>query len=179
MCALHSHLHAQAGTHESGAAGINVTCQQRQLSSDTGARAANYVNRQTLDWLIANGAEVIDTASKKVCTAFNDCRKINQVVEINISFNNLKTGLDDKISFNVIPLDTHYDIIIGLQTIGKHALTQSMLGIGDVSHMSSLNRSSKVGQAVSGAGSMRTPLIDCTLCSLEAERVSKNTFFRF
>ena len=24
---------------------------------------------------------------------------------------------------------------------------------------------------------MRTPLIDCTLCSLEAERVSKNIFF--
>ena len=55
---------------------------------DTGARAANYVNRQTLDWLIANGADVIETASKKVCTAFNDCRKINQVVEITISFNN-------------------------------------------------------------------------------------------
>ena len=85
--------------------------------------------------------------------------------------------MDDKITFNVIPLDTHYDIIIGLQTIGKHALTQSMLGIGDVSHMCSLNRSSKVGQAISGAGSMRTPLIDCTLCSLEAERVSKNIFF--
>ena len=35
---------------------------------DTGARATNYVNLETLDWLVANGAEVVDTASKRVCT---------------------------------------------------------------------------------------------------------------
>ena len=143
---------------------------------DTGARAANYVNLETLDWLVANGAEVVDTASKRVCTAFNNCRVINQEIEISIAFKNFITG-HEKNSFKVISLDTHFDLIIGLQTIGLHALTLTMLGIGAVSRNSSLNRSSKVGQAVSGTGHSKTSLSDCTLCSLEAERMSKDMFF--
>ena len=52
-----------------------------------------------------------------------------------------------------------------------------MLGIGELSRNCSLNRSSKAEQAVSGTGHLKTSLIDCNLCSLEAERMSKDMFF--
>ena len=52
-----------------------------------------------------------------------------------------------------------------------------MLGISTVYRDCPLKRSSKVGQAVSGAGNSKSLPIDCTLCSLDAGRVSKDAFF--
>ena len=144
---------------------------------DTGARSANYVNKRTLEWLIANGAEVVVTASKRVCTAFNNCRQVNQIVELTISYNNLITGLMDKISFDVIPLETHYDLIIGLQTIGQFALTHTMLGINAVSRITPLIRSYSKTSSLRGRENEYPSDIDCTLCTLKAGTMSKDMFF--
>jgi hypothetical protein len=100
---------------------------------DTGARSSNYISDKTLEWLKARGVVAKVTGSKRVCTAFNDCRETNEEVEINISFKNLIENSIQTISFEAKPLNIPYDIIIGLQTIGQYALTSTMLGIGEVS----------------------------------------------
>ena len=73
---------------------------------DTGARSSNYVNDKTLVWLRANGALVKAMSSKRVCTAFNNCREVNQLVEVTISYKNVITNSFETISFEAVPLHT-------------------------------------------------------------------------
>ena len=86
---------------------------------DTGAKAGNYVNLETLEWLRDNGVPITPTDSTIVCSAFNHCQKVFENVKFNIVFTNVITKTFESINITATVLDTKHPLIIGLPSIKK------------------------------------------------------------
>lgn len=100
-----------------------------QALLDTGAVSGDYINHETAQLLINDGA-VIDNSQHTVCNAFGTCNKVIGNIKTLITLNkicdcksqsciknNLKNNI--KLLLNCTKIESPYDVIIGRNTMQK------------------------------------------------------------